>query len=123
MHILTGGLPVVGDALNVLFGPALMTVGSSILTQSFLDNMGGSSNGLYSHVRNPIFVGILAIMAGYSVVTSSAPRLIATAALTFALDQFTNGEEESDQCKADVDESFFSKELSMDRILSGLMQE
>lgn len=96
MNILTGGLPIVGDLLSVLSGPVLMALGSATCTQAFLEKAGDDKNmsGIYSQVRHPVLAGILAIMAGYSVVTASAPRLLMTVALSFALDQFTNDKEE-----------------------------
>lgn len=93
VHIVTGGLPVIGDAVNILCGPILMALGSAICTQAFLDKDSPKTDGIYSHVRHPIFAGILAIMGGYSIITSSAPRLVMTAALSYALDQFTDDKE------------------------------
>lgn len=103
--ILFGGLPVIGDALFFLCGPALMLVGAGAIALGIVD-MGSSlspwpvptgdgliTDGIYSKIRHPIYAGLLAIMAGFSVATGSAPRLLLTAALWYALDLKSNYEE------------------------------
>jgi protein-S-isoprenylcysteine O-methyltransferase Ste14 len=51
------------------------------------------TDGIYSQMRHPIYAGLLAIMAGFSVVTGSAPRLLLTAALWYLLDLKSDYEE------------------------------
>lgn len=111
--ILFGGLPIFGDFLNLLCGPVLMAIGVGVCALGFID-MGASlspwpvptgddlvTDGIYSKVRHPIYSGLLAIMAGFSVATGSAPRLLLTTALFYALD-----------VKSDYEEKELAKEFS-----------
>lgn len=103
--ILFGGLPILGDVLNLLCGPLLMIAGAAAAILGVVD-MGSSlspwpvptgddlvTDGIYSQMRHPIYAGLLAIMAGFSVVTGSAPRLLLTAALWYLLDLKSDYEE------------------------------
>jgi len=103
--ILFGGLPVLGDALNFICGPILIALGAGVCALGIID-MGASlspwpvptgddliTEGIYSKMRHPIYSGLLAIMAGFSIVTGSAPRLLLTAALWYALDLKSDYEE------------------------------
>lgn len=49
---------------------------------------------VYSEMRHPIYAGLLYVMAGFSIWSGSAMRLLLTAALYYALDQKANAEEE-----------------------------
>jgi protein-S-isoprenylcysteine O-methyltransferase Ste14 len=103
--ILFGGLPVLGNVLNILCGPVLMAIGAGVMALGIID-MGASlspwpvptgddliTDGIFSKVRHPLYSGLLAIMAGFSVATGSAPRLLLTAALWYALDLKSDFEE------------------------------
>lgn len=104
--ILFGGLPLLGDFLNILCGPVLAVLGVIVCALGIMD-MGASlspwpvptgddlvTDGVFSVVRHPIYSGLLAIMAGFSVATGSAARLLLTAALWYALDLKSDYEEE-----------------------------
>ena len=103
--ILFGDLPVLSDFLNFLCGPVLMAVGAGAVALGIVD-MGASlspwpvptgddliTTGIYSKVRHPIYAGLLALMGGFSVATASAPRLLLTGALWYALDLKSDFEE------------------------------
>lgn len=104
--IVFGGLPVFGNLLNILCGPVLMAIGAGVIALGILD-MGASlspwpvptgddliTEGIFSKIRHPIYSGLLALMAGFSVATESAPRLLLTAVLWYALDLKSDYEEE-----------------------------
>jgi protein-S-isoprenylcysteine O-methyltransferase Ste14 len=103
--ILFGGLPILGDFLSLLCGPLLMIAGVVAVVVGVVD-MGSSlspwpvptgdeliTDGIFSLMRHPIYAGLLGIMAGFSVSTGSAPRLLLTAALWYVLDLKSEYEE------------------------------
>lgn len=129
--ILFGGLPVLGDFLNFVCGPVLMAVGAGFCALGLVD-MGSSlspwpvptgdelvTDGIYSKVRHPLYAGLLAIMAGFSVLTGSAPRLLLTAALWYTLDLKSDYEEkelikehaEYEAYQEEVPGKFFPQEI------------
>lgn len=129
--ILFGGIPILGDVLSLLCGPLLMIAGVGVVALGVVD-MGSSlspwpvpsgddlvTDGIYSQMRHPIYAGLLAIMAGFSVVTGSAPRLLLTAALWYLLDLKSDYEEkqlvkefaEYESYREEVSGKFFPQEI------------
>mgnify|MGYP005847539507 CR=1 FL=1 len=106
--ILIGGIPIVGDFLMVLLGPGLLAAGLGTLVLSVKDlgnknispwitpPSGGDlvTDGLYAQLRHPFYAGVLATMAGFSIVTGSANRLLLTGILFYALNVIAEKEEE-----------------------------
>lgn len=104
--IVIGGVPIVGDAINILLGPVLLLAGLATSVLAVVD-LGESfspwtattsstklkTGGLYSQVRHPLASGILATSAGLSIFTDSADRLLLTAVLLYALNVMTDVEE------------------------------
>ena len=92
--VLFGGIPVVGDLLFLLLGPATMVLGIG-LTVASVGNMGNAlspwptppsdgklvTSGLYGKMRHPMYTGLICALLGYSILLSSAPRLILTGVL------------------------------------------
>ena len=72
-----------GLALSVL---SVIDLGSDSLTPFLPPTDSGSlkTGGIYAQMRHPLYAGLVAVMGGLSLVTSSADRLLLTAAL-FAL--------------------------------------
>lgn len=103
--ILGGGIPLVGDAIMLLLGPGLLLAGMAVMAISFVDmgpslspwpkptNQGLVTDGLYSKVRHPMYAGLLAACAGFSIVTGSANRLLLTAVLIYVVDVKSSYEE------------------------------
>lgn len=106
--ILIGGVPVIGDPLMVLAGPGLFLGGCAVCLLSVVD-LGSDSltpfltptdsgslkqDGVYALIRHPIYSGLIAIMAGLSIVTNSADRLLLTVALYFLIDMKASMEED-----------------------------
>jgi protein-S-isoprenylcysteine O-methyltransferase Ste14 len=100
-----GNLPFLGTVL-FLSGPALLLGGLAtvVLSVSDLgDNLSpfttpttrGSlkTEGVYSYVRHPMYAGLLATMAGYSLISDSATRLLLTTMLFAVLNAKTEMEE------------------------------
>ena len=93
--ILIGGVPVIGETLELVTGPlfllgglatigiSLIDLGTDSLTPFLPPTEEGSfkSEGIYSQVRHPLYAGLVATMAGLSIVTNSANRLLLTVAL------------------------------------------
>ena len=92
--VLFGGIPVVGDLLFLLLGPATMLAGLG-LTVGSVGNMGNAlspwptpasdgqlvTTGLYEKMRHPMYTGLVCTLLGYSILLSSAPRLMLTGVL------------------------------------------
>jgi protein-S-isoprenylcysteine O-methyltransferase Ste14 len=100
-----GNLPFLGTVL-FLTGPALLLGGLAMVVLSVSDlgdNLSpfttpttrGSlkTEGVYSYVRHPMYAGLLATMAGYSLISDSATRLLLTAVLFAVLNVKTEMEE------------------------------
>ena len=104
--VLFGGIPVVGDLLFLLLGPATM-VGGLGLTIASVGNMGNAlspwptpakggklvTTGLYEKMRHPMYTGLICTLLGYSILLSSAPRLILTGLLWAFLNAKADEEE------------------------------
>lgn len=110
LFIALGTVPVVGDALSFTLGPGLVGVGLVVVYKAAVDlgtnlspwptpadpNTGRGSlvdTGVYSLVRHPMYSGLILGMAGLSVATDSALRLLLTAALYLVLDAKADYEE------------------------------
>ena len=106
--ILIGGVPVIGNVLLLVLGPGLLIAGSAIMVIALNDlgdaltpwpvppqgDSGLKTSGLYAQVRHPIYAGLLASMAGLSIITGSANRLLLTAVLLYSLNVKSDYEEE-----------------------------
>jgi protein-S-isoprenylcysteine O-methyltransferase Ste14 len=105
--IVGGGIPLIGDPLMVLLGPVLMLAGAAtflLATKDLGSNLSpwavppkGAElvqDGIYSKLRHPQYAGILAALAGFSILTGSASRLLLTAALFYAFNLMADFEEE-----------------------------
>jgi len=105
--IVLGGVPFIGDALKILFGPVLLLIGCVVILKGLTD-MGGSLNvwpmpssknndliisGIFGQIRHPIYSGLVCSMAGFSILTDSATRLILTIVLLYVLDVKSDVEE------------------------------
>jgi protein-S-isoprenylcysteine O-methyltransferase Ste14 len=88
-----GNLPFLDTALFIT-GPTLLLGGLAVVVLSASDLGEGLSpfttpsarnalktEGLYSYVRHPMYAGLLAAMAGFSLISDSATRLLLTAML------------------------------------------
>lgn len=124
--ILIGGVPFFGDLLKFLLGPELFVVGFAVI---FLGatGLGGRlspfpvpvessedglvSEGIYGQMRHPMYAGLLASCAGYSILTGSATRLLLTALLIYVLDVKSNFEEEGLMKKYPVEYAAYMKEV------------
>jgi protein-S-isoprenylcysteine O-methyltransferase Ste14 len=107
--ILIGGVPFFGDLLKFLLGPELFLIGFAAIFLG-LKGLGGGltpfpvpvesseeglvSDGIYGQVRHPIYAGLLASSAGFSILTGSATRLLLTALLIYVLDVKSDFEED-----------------------------
>jgi protein-S-isoprenylcysteine O-methyltransferase Ste14 len=106
--ILIGGVPVLGDSLFALLGPALFLGGGALALVSVSD-LGSDSlspfptpaedgslktQGIYAQMRHPMYAGLLFVMLGLSLMTNSADRLLLTGGLFYLLDVKTTKEEE-----------------------------
>lgn len=131
--ILIGGVPIVGDFLMVLLGPCLLLAGGAAVLVSIKD-LGSSlspwavpakganlvDDGIYAQLRHPLYAGLLASLAGFSIMTGSANRLLLTALLFYAFNLMADYEEEElmkkfpdyDFYKNKVTGKFFPEELT-----------
>ena len=108
--IALGTVPFVGDALSFTLGPGLVGVGLVVVYKAAVDlgtnlspwptpadpNTGRGSlvdTGIYSLLRHPMYSGLIFGMAGLSVATDSALRMLLTAALYLVLDAKSDFEE------------------------------
>ena len=108
--ILLGGIPI--PFLNNLFvflgGPGLMIGGGAVILAS-LNDLGSNNltpflspvssgslvtDGIFGKIRHPIYAGLIALCAGFSILTGSAPRLVITAILILVLNIKSDKEEE-----------------------------
>jgi protein-S-isoprenylcysteine O-methyltransferase Ste14 len=107
LFIVGGGVPLIGNLLMTLLGPVLMLAGCAAFALSVKDlgnsispwvvpSEGGDlvREGIYSKLRHPQYAGLLAALAGFSIVTGSASRLLLTAVLYLILNQMADMEEE-----------------------------
>ena len=110
--IAIGTVPYFGDIIALAFGPALIGASLVIVYKAAADlgtNLSpwpvpadpssddGSGSlidtGIYSYVRHPMYSGLILGMAGLSMATDSATRLLLTIALYFVLDAKADFEE------------------------------
>lgn len=136
LFILGGGVPFIGDALDLLVGPLLMLVGTGVIIAG-VNDLGGSLSpwpvpvedeevnlvtaGMFAKVRHPIYSGLICVMAGLSIVTGSVSRLLLTAVLVYALDVKSDYEEtklmetfpDYPKYKEDVPGKLFPAELKL----------
>jgi protein-S-isoprenylcysteine O-methyltransferase Ste14 len=107
--VLIGGVPFFGDLLKFLLGPELFVVGIAAIFLGAKD-LGGAltpfpvpvesseeglvSDGIFGQVRHPMYAGVLASCAGFSILTGSATRLLLTALLIYVLGVKSDFEEE-----------------------------
>ena len=106
-----GYVPILGDAATSLVGSLFLLSGLYVVYRSSADLKNNLSpwpvpadpasgrgslvdTGIYSYVRHPMYAGVLLGMAGLSVVTDSAVRVLLTCALYFVLDRKSEFEEE-----------------------------
>lgn len=104
-----GGIPIVGDLLMLILGPGLLLAGAAVSVIALKD-MGGAlspwpvpsdsndglvTDGLFAQVRHPIYAGLLAACAGFSIISGSATRLLITAVLIYVLDVKSDFEEDA----------------------------
>jgi len=109
LAILYGNVPFIGKIFSFLLGPALFLIGlaicllgvselgSSLSPWPVTSNSGDGlvKDGLvFKEVRHPIYAGLLCVMAGLSIWTGSAMRLILTLGLYILLDIKSDYEEE-----------------------------
>jgi protein-S-isoprenylcysteine O-methyltransferase Ste14 len=108
--IIFGGVPVIGNTLMLLGGPGLLLAGVYVLLVSVSD-MGGSlspwlkppaspeseliTSGLFAKMRHPVYSGLLSTMAGLSLLSGSADRLLLTGILFYVLDVKSAKEEQA----------------------------
>jgi protein-S-isoprenylcysteine O-methyltransferase Ste14 len=125
LAILVGSVPVIGDALMMFLGPALMVGGLGTCVFSVTD-LGKSlspwptttstteltTDGLFSQVRHPIYAGLLAVSAGLAIVTGSAVRLLLVAVLLYILDVKSDFEEEELVKKFPDDYPVYQKQVT-----------
>jgi len=107
--ILGGGIPFVGDLLMFLLGPGLFLSGLAVIAAGAKD-LGPSlspwpappattgsdlvvKEGVYGQVRHPLYAGLIASCAGFSIMTGSPVRLLLTAGLAYVLDVKSDYEE------------------------------
>lgn len=121
--ILAGGIPVVGDLMMVLLGPCLLLAGAAAFGLSVRD-LGGSwspwtvptkdgdlvEDGIYAKLRHPQYAGLLAAMAGFSIVTGSANRLLLTAVLFYVFGEMAD-KEEAELAKKFPDYNLYKKSV------------
>jgi protein-S-isoprenylcysteine O-methyltransferase Ste14 len=69
------------------------------------------SEGIYGQLRHPMYAGLLASCAGFSILTGSATRLLLTALLIYVLDVKSNFEEEELIKKYPVEYEAYMKEV------------
>lgn len=108
--IATGGVPVVGNFLASLLGPALVVAGLLAVYRAAADLRDNLSPwpvpvdprsgrgslvdaGIYASVRHPMYSGLLLGMIGLSLSTESATRLFLTGLLFLVLDAKSEFEE------------------------------
>jgi len=108
LFIVIGGLPILGPYLQAIGGPGLLlggvVVGLKSLTDLGSDSLSpfpsppkGSTlktDGIYGQMRHPLYTSLLMIMAGLSISTNSADRLLLTAVLWYFLEVKSDKEEE-----------------------------
>ena len=110
LFIAIGTIPVIGEPLVSIIGPALIVGGLYLVYRSAADlgdNLSpwpvpadpqsgrGSliNHGIYAYIRHPMYAGALCGMAGLSLVTDSVTRLLLTVALFFVLEAKSGYEE------------------------------
>lgn len=108
--IARGGVPVIGNIVSIVCGPGLLLLGAIVMLGSaaamgpalspwpVLPSRATSTallqdGWLYGTVRHPMYAGLLAASAGFSVATGDATRLLLTALLWYVLDLKTAREE------------------------------
>jgi protein-S-isoprenylcysteine O-methyltransferase Ste14 len=124
--ILIGNIPFFGDLLKFLLGPELFVIGFAAIFLSATSLGGGLtpfpvpvesseeglvSDGIYGQVRHPMYAGLLASCAGFSILTGSATRLLLTALLIYVLDVKSNFEEEGLIQKYPAEYAAYMKEV------------
>jgi protein-S-isoprenylcysteine O-methyltransferase Ste14 len=105
--IVLGGVPFVGDLAMFLGGPVLLLAGAALIFIA-VNDLGASlspwpvpssnselqTDGIYGELRHPTYAGVLAVCAGFSILTGSANRLLLTAFLFYLFEIKTDKEEE-----------------------------
>ena len=104
--IVLGGIPILGNYLEIIAGPGLMMAGVVVLIITALNmnesispwpkpnGQGLVQDGLYGQMRHPMYFGLLSTMMGFSIMTGSIQRLLLTLVLYLAIDFKSNYEEE-----------------------------
>ncbi|KAG7364685.1 protein-S-isoprenylcysteine methyltransferase [Nitzschia inconspicua] len=117
--IAIGGIPYAGPAFQFIGGPGLLLGGLVVTLKSFGDlgsdslspypspPRGGAlkTDGIYGQMRHPMYTGLLMVMAGLSIATNSADRLLLTALLWYLL-----------EVKSDKEEDFLMEEYGQEYI-------
>lgn len=143
--IVVGGIPVLGDLVTVVLGPGLLLTGLATMVLA-VQEMGGSlspwpttnertelvTDGVFGSVRHPIYAGLLAALAGLSLVTGSALRLLLTVALWYVLEEKSQYEEEQlhqafpgkyAAYTQQVPGKFIPSDWSLDTVMSAFKQD
>ncbi|GAX16413.1 hypothetical protein FisN_10Hh345 [Fistulifera solaris] len=105
--IVVGTIPFLGDVLTIVLGPGMLLSGIAVMVLAVQDIGSALSpwpvpnsstelktDGIYSQVRHPMYAGVIAAFAGYSLITGSAWRLLLTVALWYVLEEKAKYEEE-----------------------------
>lgn len=108
LFLFVGFIPIVGDLVFLLLGPLLCLAGLAVMILGVTDlgdalspwpvpapsSTGLKTSGLYAQMRHPLYAGVLATAAGFSIWTGSATRLLLTAILLYVFELKTEYEEE-----------------------------
>lgn len=109
LFVLIGNIPVIGDTILTILGPALVVSGVIFLVTGGLE-LGSSlspwpvpvdskdskliKSGPYQYVRHPLYAGLIAACTGIGIITDSAARLLLTALLVYVLNLKSEFEEQ-----------------------------
>ena len=138
--VVVGGIPIVGNSLiNIVCGPILLLLGVVVGGFSVVDlgsslspwpvppdtgdDDGLKADGIYQYVRHPMYAGLLATCAGFSVITDSVTLLLLSGLLFIVLEYKSTYEEQAltskygakyTQYQKDVTGKFFPNEFIED---------
>jgi protein-S-isoprenylcysteine O-methyltransferase Ste14 len=107
--IATGTVPIGAHTLYLLFGPGLFGLGIVVMASSVAtlgpalspypvvaSNKKGAlqTQGIYARIRHPMYAGLFAACAGFSVGSGSASRLLLTLVLLWVINEKSDKEEQ-----------------------------